>query len=86
LKLSKTDAEASKRQGLLGDDEEPRLVASIIDGEDSEPDLATPDAGDEHPSYTALLGDSEEPRCEQSNTERALPKRAKLRIENDDAR
>jgi len=86
LKLSKTDTEAPKRQKLLRDNEEPRLVTSITDSENSEPNLATPNTDNEHPSRTTLLSDSEEPRCEQSNTERALPKRAKLRIENDDAR
>jgi len=69
-----TDRDAPKRAKLLSASEDPRLVISITDRENRDPNRATPKTDRVEPRRATLRSESDIPRCEPSNTEGDEPR------------
>jgi hypothetical protein len=72
---SRTDIEDPKREKLLKDRDEPRLVLSKTDRENRDPKRETPITDKVEPRRAKPRSDKEEPTCEKSIKETVDPSR-----------
>lgn len=81
-----TDIEAPSRQKLLIDSDEPMLVISITDSENTDPSLDKPSRDKEDPKRAKLRNDRAEPRWRKSQIDNEEPIRPILRTDNAEPR